>query len=185
MVRVARVVSKSRQLRKTWELTLVRTGKGLNRNVMFWGRQVGLFARRDIMAECWEERRLRNGRCQNRRCICIKTMSDTSPPERVTAIHRRTPSRHTRTFSLFHGAYHDDPCFGKGWQIDGLVDWALSQCCAMSLAVLLAMRDLLKLQPLDNPSDGTRASQAFILLGHGEANKRIPVGLGLGAARCG
>ncbi|KAK2486269.1 hypothetical protein H9L39_00196 [Fusarium oxysporum f. sp. albedinis] len=52
-------------------------------------------------------------------------MSDTSPPERVTAIHRRTPSRHTRTFSLFHGAYHDDPCFGKGWQIDGLVDWAV------------------------------------------------------------
>ncbi|EXK46513.1 hypothetical protein FOMG_00225 [Fusarium oxysporum f. sp. melonis 26406] len=46
-------------------------------------------------------------------------------------------------------------------------------------------RDLLKLQPLDNPSDDTRASQAFILLGHGEADERMPVGLGWGAARRG
>ncbi|EMT64775.1 hypothetical protein ACKRZS_006129 [Fusarium odoratissimum] len=44
-------------------------------------------------------------------------------------------------------------------------------------------RDLLNLQPLENPSDDTRASQAFILLGHGEADERMPVGLGWGAAR--
>ncbi|EWY80635.1 hypothetical protein FOYG_16571 [Fusarium oxysporum NRRL 32931] len=43
-------------------------------------------------------------------------------------------------------------------------------------------RDVLNLQPLDNPSDDTRASQAFILLGHGEADERMPVGLGLGTA---
>ncbi|ENH72710.1 hypothetical protein FOC1_g10013374 [Fusarium oxysporum f. sp. cubense race 1] len=35
----------------------------------------------------------------------------------------------------------------------------------------------------DSPSDDTRASRALILLDNGEADGRLPVGLGLGAAR--
>ncbi|KAH7270840.1 Alpha/Beta hydrolase protein [Fusarium redolens] len=44
-------------------------------------------------------------------------------------------------------------------------------------------RDLLNLDPLDNQSDDTTAARTPILLGHGEVDEKIPVGLRLSAAQ--